>query len=135
MNIQGLKYFDMLLPRFERLHAEQCQRDKANNRELYFDQYCMLVLLYMFNPTVTSLRAISQASEFEKVQRKLGCKRTSLGSLSEASRLFDSDRLKAIIHELGTQATPIGRDARLSQINQTITLRRRKGVAKKRGRG
>ncbi len=122
MNIQDLKNLDMLLPLFEQLHSEQCQRDKASNRELYFDQYCMLVLLYIFNPTVTSLRAISQASEIEKAQRTLGCKRTSLGSLCEASRLFDSDRLKAIIHELGTQATPIGRDARLSQINQTITL-------------
>lgn len=82
----------------------------------------MLALLYMFNPTVTSLRAIAQASELAKVQKKLGCKRTSLGSLSEASRLFDPNRLKEIIQELGEQAAPVGRDARLSQINQTITL-------------
>ncbi len=121
-DIQGLKYFDMLIPLLERLHGEQCGRDKAKNRELHFDKYCMLVLLYMFNPTVTSLRAIAQASEVEKVQKKLGCRRTSLGSLSEASRLFDAECLKEIIHELGEQAAPTGRDARLSQINQTITL-------------
>lgn len=121
-DIQGLKYFDMLLPLLERLHDDHCKRDKANNRELHFDKYCMLALLYMFNPTVTSLRAIAQASELAKVQKKLGCKRTSLGSLSEASRLFDPNRLKEIIQELGEQAAPVGRDARLSQINQTITL-------------
>jgi hypothetical protein len=120
--IQGLKYFDMLLPVLERLRDDQCERDKANNRTLHFDKYCTLVLLYMFNPTVTSLRAIAQASELEKVQKRLGCKRTSLGSLSEASRLFDADRLKEIIRELGQHAAPLGRDARLRQIDQTITL-------------
>jgi hypothetical protein len=51
-DIKGLKYFDMLLPLLEPLHDEQCARDKANNRELHYDQYCMLVLLYIFNPTV-----------------------------------------------------------------------------------
>ena len=34
----------------------------------------MLVLLYLFNPTVSSLRAIQQASDLKKVQRKLGCR-------------------------------------------------------------
>lgn len=121
-DIKGLKYFDMLLPLLERLHGEKCERDKAGNRELHFDKYCMLVLLYMFSPTVTSLRAIAQASELQKVQKRLGCKRTSLGSLSESSRLFDATLLKEIIEELGEQAAPVGRDARLSQINQTITL-------------
>ena len=38
-------------------------------------------------------RAIAQASELKKVQKKLGCKRMSLGSLSETSRVFDADRL------------------------------------------
>lgn len=121
-DVQGLKYFDMLMPLLERLHHDKCSRDKANQRELHFDKYCMLVLLYMFNPAVTSLRAIVQASELEKVQKKLGCKRTSLGSISEASRLFDSHRLKEIIAELGQQAAPVGRDKRLREINQTITL-------------
>lgn len=112
----------MLIPLLERLHSEKCDRDKAGNRELHFDKYCMLVLLYMFNPTVTSLRAIAQASELQKVKKKLGCKRTSLASLSESSRLFDAALMKEIIQELGQQAAPVGRDSRLSQINQTITL-------------
>ena len=121
-DIVGLKYFDMLMPLLERLHKDGCQRDKAKQRELHYDQYCMLVLLYLFNPTVTSLRAIEQASELGKVQKKFGCKRTSLASLSEASRIFDSHRLKEIIAELGAQAHSMGRDKRLSGIEQNITL-------------
>jgi len=51
----------------------------------------MLVVLYLFNPTVSSLRAMQQASELKKVQKKLGCQRSSLGSLSESSHLFDPE--------------------------------------------
>jgi hypothetical protein len=121
-DIQGLKYLDMIAPLLGRLHNDMCDRDSAGNRDLHYDQYCMLVLLYLFNPTVTALRSIPQASELAKVKKRLGCDKTSLSSLSEASRVFDSDRLKAIIAELGQQAAPIGKDARLTQINQTITL-------------
>ncbi len=55
--ITGLKYFDKLAPLLERLHDDGCARDRAGNRELHYDQYCMLMLLYLFNPIVTSLRA------------------------------------------------------------------------------
>lgn len=72
-DITGLKYFDKLRPLLERLHEVGCERDKAGNRELHYDQYCMLILLYLFNPIVTSLRGIRQASELSKVQMKLGC--------------------------------------------------------------
>ncbi len=121
-DISGLKYFAMLMPLLSRLHQDVCDRDKADQRTLHYDEYCMLVLLYMFNPTVTSLRAIEQASELANVKKKLGCSRASLGSLSEASRIFDSQRLKEIIAELGEQAQTMGRDQRLSGIQQNITL-------------
>ena len=99
--VTGLKYFSMLSPLLERLHDDGCRRDKAKNRTLHYDQYCMLILLYLFNPAITSLRAIEQASELDKVKKKLGCSRASLGSLSEASRVFDASRLEEIISELG----------------------------------
>lgn len=121
-DITGLKYFDKLAPLLERLHDEGCERDTAGNRELHFDQYCLLILLYLFNPVVTSLRGMQQASELEKVQKKLGCPRASLGSLSEAASVFDAERLKEIIVELGEQLQPLGRDARLQDIDQTLTL-------------
>ena len=68
-DVLGLKYFRKLWPLFERLHEVGCQRDKAGNRELFMDQYCALVLLYLFNPCVRSLRALQQASELRNVQR------------------------------------------------------------------
>ena len=59
-DIQGLKYFDQLLPLLERLHDVGCRRDKAGNRKLHYDQYCMLVLLFLFNPTLRSLAPCSR---------------------------------------------------------------------------
>ncbi len=70
----GLKYFDRLLPLLARLHDVGCERDKAGNRQLHFDQYCTLLLLFIFNPLVRSLRAIQQASQFRNVQRNPGCR-------------------------------------------------------------
>jgi hypothetical protein len=94
----------------------------AGNRRLHFDQYCMLVLLFLFNPVVRSLRAIEQASELRKVQRKLGCRRASLGSLSEATDVFQPERLKEVIAELGDQLQPIARDPRLKDVPHVLTL-------------
>jgi hypothetical protein len=121
-DVTGLKYFDKLAPLLARLHAVGCDRDKAGNRKLHYDQYCMLVLLFLFNPVVRSLRAIKQASELRKVQRKLGCQRASLGSLSEATEVFLPERLKEIIAELGEQLEPIARDPRLQDVRHTLTL-------------
>lgn len=106
-DVQGLKYFRKLWPLFERLHEVGCQRDTAGNRQLFMDQYCGLVLLFMFNPCLRSLRALQQASELKNVQRKLGCGRASLGSLSEATDVFDPDRLRQIIGELAAEVRPM----------------------------
>jgi hypothetical protein len=121
-DVTGLKYFDKLAPLLARLHDVGCLRDKAGNRKLHFDQYCMLVLLFLFNPVVRSLRAIEQASTLRKVQRKLGCQHASLGSLSEAAGVFDPEPLKEIIAELGDQLRPIARDPRLKDVQHTLTL-------------
>ena len=121
-DVTGLKYFDKLAPLLARLHDVGIQRDKAGNRKLHFDQYCMLVLLFLFNPVVRSLRAIQQASGLRKVQRKLGCLRVSLGSLSEATEVFQPERLKEIMAELSAQLQPIARDPRLKDVPHTLTL-------------
>ena len=121
-DITGLKYFDQIAPLLQRLHDDTCDRDAAGNRTLFYDQYCMLMLLYFFNPIVTSLRGLQQASELKNVQAKLGCARASLGSLSEATTVFDAERLKDIIRELGQQLQPLAQDKRLQNIDHTITL-------------
>src|SRR3990172_389155 len=89
-DITALKFFDKLA----RLHDDGCARDRAGNRELHYDQYCLLILLYLFNPVLVSLRAVQQASELPNVQKKLGCSRAALGSLSEAATVFDPERFK-----------------------------------------
>lgn len=120
--LTGFKYFDRITALFARLRASGCQSDKAGNRTLHFDQYCALVLLYLFNPVVVSLRSVQQASELKKVQKKLGCARASLGSLSESSHVFDPELLQEIVGELGAQLQPIAADSRLSEIKDTVTL-------------
>jgi Transposase DDE domain len=99
-DLVGFKHLDRLLPLLDRLHDVGCRRDRAGNRRLHFDQYCTLILLAMFNPVVRSLRALQQTSTLRKVQRRLGCPRTSLGVLSEAVEVFDPHRLEAIIGTL-----------------------------------
>jgi len=121
-DVTGLKYFDKLMPLLARFHDVGCRRDRAGNRTLHFDQYCLLILLFLFNPVVRSLRAIQQASELRKVQRKLGCARASLGSLSEATDVFEPDRLKEIIVELGAQLQPVAKDPRLKDVAHVVTL-------------
>ncbi|WP_442481475.1 IS4 family transposase [Aeoliella sp. SH292] len=120
--VTGLKYFDVLAPLLGRLHEVGCERDRAGNRQLHYDQYCMLVLLYFYNPVVSSLRAIQQASELKKVQKKLGCPRASLGSLSEATRVFDPEALQGVIADLADQLQPLDRDARVKDIRHTLML-------------
>jgi hypothetical protein len=120
-DIVGLKYFDRLMPLLERLPDVGTQRDRAGNRTLFFDQYGAYILLFLFNPIVTSLRGIQQASELKKVQKKLGCLRASLGSLSEATQIFDPEPVKQIARELASQLEPLGQDRQFPEVKHLIT--------------
>jgi Transposase DDE domain len=119
--LQGWKDLRQLLPRLARLHDAGCERDKAGNRTLHFDQYCALILLSLFNPLTRSLRSLVDASSLKKVQEELGVKRTSLGSLSAAARVFDPDLLLPIITELAGQLRPLASDPRLKDIRHIVT--------------
>lgn len=121
-DVQGVKYLDRVLPLLRSLHDAGCQRDKAGNRDLHMDQYCALILLFMFSPVVDSLRSLQRASELRKVQKLLGCGRASLGSLSESVRVFDPELLIDVMDELAADLTPHARDPRLAELQQTITL-------------
>ena len=102
-DIQGLKYFRVLEPFLERLHHTGTTRDRAHNRRLPMDQYCTLILLWMYSPIVESLRGLQQASQLKKVQKKLKISGASLGSLSESVAVFDPEPLKQISHEVVEQ--------------------------------
>jgi hypothetical protein len=120
--VQGVKYLDRVFPLLRRLHDVGCARDRAGNRDLHMDEYCALLLLYLFSPAVESLRGIQRMGELRKVQRLLGCGRASLGSLSESVRVFEPELLQAIVTELGAELSPHARDPRLAELRQAITL-------------
>lgn len=119
--LRGFKYFKAISGMLESLHDAGCQRDRASNRQLHMDQYMSLLLLYMFNPICTSLRAVQQASELKKVQRKLGCPRVSLGSLSEAATVFDSRLMQDIIEHLSDKLKPISTHSKLNDLPGILT--------------
>jgi hypothetical protein len=112
-SLRGHRLIKPIKHLIENLHDVGTQRDQAGNRKLFFDQYATLLLLYFFTPALTSLRALQEATGWEKMRKKLGIESTALGSLSEASRIFEASHLEAIIHELAAQAVPLssGREA------------------------
>ena len=119
--LQGFKYFKAISSMLESLQDVGCERDRAGNRILHMDQYVSLLLLYLFNPICTSLRSLQQASELKKVQRKLGVPRASLGSLSEAATVFDSEAMIEIIGQLGERLKRISTPAKLNDLPGILT--------------
>jgi hypothetical protein len=106
-NLSGLKKLKHLLPMLRCLHDSGCARDRAGNRDLHFDQYVTLVLLYLFNPLIDSMRTLQEAVAVEKVAGQLGVRRFSLGSFSESARCFEPRRLKEVIGQLAGELRPV----------------------------
>src|SRR5258708_19396208 len=105
--LRGLKYFKRLSPLLDRLHDVGTDRDHAGNRQLFFDQYCKLVLLYLFNPLISSMRMLRESLQLNKAARAAGVKRFSLGSFSEASSFFDPQPPQECTTELTRQIHPL----------------------------
>jgi hypothetical protein len=120
-DLHGWKHLRRLMPLLRGLRPAGCERDAAGNRSLHFDQYCGLILLALFSPLARSLRALSQASGLAAVQRRLGVRRASLGSLSEAAGVFDPDLLLPIIRDLAGDLRPVAADPRLKDIRPLLT--------------
>ncbi len=104
------------------LHGSGCGRDKAGNRELHFDDYVLLILLWMFNPMIDSMRTLLRVAALEEVQKKMGIKRCSLGSFSESCRLFDPPMLKQVVEQLGQELHPVGRQEMFKDLPHLLTL-------------
>jgi hypothetical protein len=116
-DIHGCKYFKLIPELLKSLHDVGTARDKAGNREFFCDQYVSLLLLYFFSPVVTSLNSLQAATGLDKVQKLLGIKRVSMGTLSESAGVFDPAPLQDIIRELAGRAVPLssGREAEALQ--------------------
>jgi hypothetical protein len=74
------------------------------NRSLHFDEYLTLLLLSFYNPALQSLRGLITCAGTHLAERNLGLHHTSLGSLSEASQVFDPELLRRIFLDLAGQA-------------------------------
>ncbi len=118
--VTQLRLLEKLTPMLECLHEVGCERDRAGNRKLFMDQYCLMVLMVMFNPIFNSLRALQQACELKKVQKLLGCPRASLGSLSEATQVFDAQAMESIVRELAETTQPV-RDVSRGYVEHALT--------------
>jgi Transposase DDE domain len=120
--LQGFRCVKPVLKLLGHLHDTATERDRAGNRRWHMDQHIALLLLFMFNPICDSLRSLQRASQLKKVQRLLGVPRASLGSLSEANRVFDSELLKGLIGELAERLQPLPHDPRLEDLGAILTL-------------
>jgi hypothetical protein len=103
-DLQGFGYLNQLQPLLQRLHGDAV--DKSGNRQLFFDQYLSLLLLYFFNPIFTSLKGLQQATRLSKVQDLIGGGPFSLGALSAAQHAFDPALLEGLFAELVDRLAP-----------------------------
>ena len=115
-DLQGFKFLHKFIPLLKKFHLVK----DHHNRDLHFDQYIVLILLYFFTPVLTSLRGIQQASHLNKVKKILGIKGAGLGSLSEASSVFDANLISPLIKELAKKAIPLEKDPKLKNLQQTL---------------
>jgi hypothetical protein len=99
-----------------------CKRDKAGNRELFFNDYVKLVLLYTWNPLIGSVHDLQEAAALPRVAKALGIKRFSAGSFSESVRVYEPERLKPIVQELAGQLPAHPVDRRLGEFKHALTL-------------
>jgi hypothetical protein len=99
-DLQGFKYLNDVLPVLQRLHTCGTDSDKAGNRKFFADHYVALLLLYFFNPVLTSRNALLQAAQLTKVQTFCGGRPVSAGAFSEAQHLFDPTLLQGLVTEL-----------------------------------
>lgn len=109
VRVCGTRLVGRMQSLLKRLRPVGIDRDRAHNRQLFCDQYVSLLLLYFFTPAITSLRALQQTTTWEKTRQRLGIKRTSRTSLSEAARVFQAEHLRQIVQELAAQALPRAR--------------------------
>ena len=120
--LRGIKQLRHVAKLLARLHEAGCDRDKADNRELHFDDYVMLILLYLFNPTIESIALLQGVAELPGFQKRLGVRRFSAGSFSESCRVFEPAMLQDVVDQLAKGLLPIERDELLKQLPGKLTL-------------
>ena len=62
-DLSGFRDLRAIAKLLEPLHQIGTERDKAGNRNLHMDEYCLLVLMWLYNPVIDSLGGLQQASD------------------------------------------------------------------------
>lgn len=114
--LKGFKYFKPIWPVLKKLRSVNAHPQRL----LCYDQYISFILFYFFNPVITGLRSIQQASKLKKVQETLGVNPTSLGSFSEAGNIFDQKLLPPVIKNLAKKALPQETDPLLKDLEKIL---------------
>jgi hypothetical protein len=117
-DIRGAKYLKSVFELLRPLHSHK----DCHNRNLHFDECVAYLLLYFFNPVITSLNGLQQVSDLRSVARKLKLPRFSMGSISEAMRVFDPSLLEPLIAQLAQEASDLGTDPRLAALDVAATV-------------
>jgi hypothetical protein len=121
-DLQGWKKLQRIAGLLAHLHDVGCERDKAGNRELHFDDYVLVVLLYLMNPLIDSMRSLQKLSDLPEVRQRLGIKRFSLGSFSESCRVFEPQRLQEVVQQLAGEMQGIERNELFKELPGRLTL-------------
>lgn len=121
-DLRGFKRLRKVAGLLSHLHDVGCGRDKAGNRELHFDDYVLLILLYLFNPLIDSMRTLRKLADLPELQKRLGIKRFSLGSFSESCRMFEPAMLQQVVEQLADELRPIDRHELLRDLPGKLTL-------------
>jgi len=85
------------------------------NRELTAADYLSLFLFGLLNPVAQTLRALSQASQLERVQREVCQRAVPRATFSEAQHVLDPMLLEKVFAELSAQLPPAHQDERSDQ--------------------
>ena len=120
--LRGFKQLRRVAKLLAVVHDSGCARDAAGNRELHFDDYVVLLLLFLFNPMIDSMRALQRVAGLDEVQKKLGIRRFSLGSFSESCRVFDPQELRAVVDQLASRLHPVGRREVFGDLPHVVEL-------------
>ena len=121
-DLQGFKKLRRVAELLAAVHDVGCDRDTAGNRKLHFDDYVILVLFYLMNPLIDSMRTLQQVSDLPEIRKRLGIERFSLGSFSESCRVFEPKKLEEVVQHLAGELLPLDRHELFKQLPGKLTL-------------
>ena len=100
LTLEGVELLRQVFPILRTLAKAGTERDRARNRQLLYSQYASLILVSLFNPVLGTARALVAHSGVKRVRKLTGGSKVSLGSFSEAARVFDPQLLNGILDQL-----------------------------------